>query len=74
MALVDKDRLFPLDSDTRIVARELYNEVSKLPIVSPSSAVKIRNRVLFCWSRRQQVSVVAAVMRSNRRLRRLLKA
>jgi len=35
MALADPDRLFPLDSDTRRVARALCGEVADLPIVSP---------------------------------------
>lgn len=29
------DRLFPADADTRAIARRLYGEVAKLPIISP---------------------------------------
>jgi glucuronate isomerase len=29
------DRLFPADTDTRAIARRLYGEVAKLPIISP---------------------------------------
>lgn len=35
MALTHPDRLFPIDPATRDLARVLYNEVSKLPIISP---------------------------------------
>lgn len=35
MALVDPDRLFPTDPDTRKVARDLYERVADLPIISP---------------------------------------
>ena len=33
--LIHEDRLFPVDPDTRKVARALYGHVSRLPIVSP---------------------------------------
>jgi len=33
--LIHEDRLFPVDPDTRKIARALYDHVSKLPIVSP---------------------------------------
>ena len=33
--MLHPDRLFPADNDTRIVARQLYNEVKDLPIISP---------------------------------------
>ena len=33
--LIHEDRLFPVDRDTRKVARALYSHVEKLPIVSP---------------------------------------
>lgn len=33
--LLHPDRLFPADSFTRAIARSLYNEVEKLPIISP---------------------------------------
>ena len=33
--LIDPDRLFPADPDTRAIARSLYQEVAGLPIVSP---------------------------------------
>jgi glucuronate isomerase len=29
------DRLFPADSDTRVITRRLYAEVAGLPIISP---------------------------------------
>jgi glucuronate isomerase len=32
---LDPDRLFPADPATRAIARELYNEIADLPIVSP---------------------------------------
>ena len=35
MALLHKDRLFPVDPTTRGVARDLYDRVSHLPIISP---------------------------------------
>ena len=35
MALLHKDRLFPVDPTTRDVARDLYHHVSPLPIISP---------------------------------------
>ncbi len=35
MPLLDEDRLFPADSRTRTIARELYDTVRALPIVSP---------------------------------------
>lgn len=35
MALLDPDRLFPLDSATRGLARALYDTVADLPIISP---------------------------------------
>lgn len=33
--MLHPDRLFPADNDTRVVARQLYNEVKDLPIISP---------------------------------------
>ena len=33
--MLHPDRLFPADSDTRVVTRQLYNEVKDLPIISP---------------------------------------
>ena len=33
--LIHEDRLFPADPDTRKIARALYSQVAKLPIVSP---------------------------------------
>ena len=33
--LVHKDRLFPADKTTRNIAKQLYEEVEKLPIISP---------------------------------------
>jgi len=33
--LINKDRLFPADSSTRLIARGLYEQVRNLPIVSP---------------------------------------
>ncbi|PWW01690.1 glucuronate isomerase [Hoeflea marina] len=35
MALLDKDRLFPLEDRSRGIARALYDQVKGLPIVSP---------------------------------------
>lgn len=35
MSLLDSNRLFPIDSSTRGLAKELYAEVRDLPIVSP---------------------------------------
>ncbi|UTA48647.1 glucuronate isomerase [Simiduia sp. 21SJ11W-1] len=35
MALLHEDRLFPADSTTRTIARELYQQVKALPIISP---------------------------------------
>ena len=35
MSLLDPDRLFPIDSKTRATARNLYNSVKELPIISP---------------------------------------
>ena len=35
MALLHKDRLFPVDPATRDMARDLYDHVSHLPIISP---------------------------------------
>lgn len=35
MALLDEDRLFPIESTARGLARELYGQVRHLPIVSP---------------------------------------
>ena len=32
---LDQDRLFPVDPATRAVARELYERVAELPIISP---------------------------------------
>ena len=33
--MLHPDRLFPADNDTRVVTRQLYNEVKDLPIISP---------------------------------------
>ncbi|MGL1957699.1 MAG: glucuronate isomerase [Colwellia sp.] len=33
--LIDDNRLFPVESQTRSIAQELYGEVNKLPIISP---------------------------------------
>ena len=35
MALLDKDRLFPTDPAVRALARDLYDVVKALPILSP---------------------------------------
>lgn len=35
MSLLHQDRLFPTDPDVRAVARRLYEQVEKLPIISP---------------------------------------
>ena len=35
MALLDEDRLFPTDSAVRAMARDLYDAVRDLPIISP---------------------------------------
>ncbi len=35
MPLTHPDRLFPIDSSTRAIARELYQTVAELPIISP---------------------------------------
>ncbi|MGB3246008.1 MAG: glucuronate isomerase [Sulfitobacter sp.] len=35
MALLNEDRLFPTDTRTRALARELYDSVKNLPIISP---------------------------------------
>ena len=35
MALLNDDRLFPAEENTRAIARRLYNEIRALPIVSP---------------------------------------
>jgi glucuronate isomerase len=35
MPLLDDDRLFPADPETRSIARRLYNSVRELPILSP---------------------------------------
>lgn len=35
MALLDEDRLFPIEQSTRALARELYEGVFDLPIISP---------------------------------------
>ena len=35
MALLDEDRLFPTDPSVRSLARELYDGVAKLPLISP---------------------------------------
>jgi glucuronate isomerase len=35
MGLLDENRLFPTDSDVRGLARELYEGVRDLPIISP---------------------------------------
>ena len=35
MPLTDPDRLFPVDPDTRHLARDLYDAVKTLPIISP---------------------------------------
>jgi glucuronate isomerase len=35
LALLDEDRLFPIDPAARVIARELYDGVKALPILSP---------------------------------------
>ena len=35
MALLNEDRLFPPDPDTRAIARDLYAQIKHLPIISP---------------------------------------
>lgn len=35
MPLLHKDRLFPVDADTRAIARRLYATIESLPIISP---------------------------------------
>ncbi len=35
MALIHEDRLFPADDKTRAIARQLYNGIRDLPIISP---------------------------------------
>jgi glucuronate isomerase len=37
--MIDQDRLFPADPTTRAIARELYEQVSDLPLVSPHGHV-----------------------------------
>ena len=35
MSILSADRLFPIDPSTRDIARKLYKEISKTPIISP---------------------------------------
>ena len=35
MPILDHDRLLPIDNTTRNIARDLYESITELPIISP---------------------------------------
>ena len=42
MSILSSDRLFPIDPSTRNIARNLYEEIFKLPIISPHGHTEAR--------------------------------